>query len=183
MDSTTKEPFAMELVGDFRVADLIFKGCYGDSLLYSDVELRWLRQQGIHLPAYLGEIPMPLAPSYLQARQPKVMKQSLPRAATPNQSLQSPKTKCSSGKGRPHCGSGRSFNTSTPKCPDSTSVKKPSSSKEPTSNDKEKSPRACGSRKHSRSPSPSVSQMQMEEGPHRRHPHTQLHPSHQLQHI
>ena len=32
----------MELVGDFQVADPIFKGCYGDSLLYSDAELRQL---------------------------------------------------------------------------------------------------------------------------------------------
>ena len=36
---TNKEPFPMELVGDFRSTDLIFKGCYSDSLLYTDVEL------------------------------------------------------------------------------------------------------------------------------------------------
>ena len=48
---------------------------------------------------------------------------------------------------------GHSSNTSTPKHPDSTSAKKPSSSKEPTPNDQEKSPRSCGSRKHSCSPS------------------------------
>ena len=33
-DPTDEEPYPMELVGDFRVMDLIFKGCYGDSLLY-----------------------------------------------------------------------------------------------------------------------------------------------------
>ena len=54
MDSSTKEPFPMELVGDFWVADPIFKGCYGDSLLYSDAELHQLRWWGIHLPMYLG---------------------------------------------------------------------------------------------------------------------------------
>ena len=53
-DSLTMEPFPMELVGDFQAADLIFKGCYGDSLLYSDAELRLLRQWGIHLPTYRG---------------------------------------------------------------------------------------------------------------------------------
>ena len=37
-DSTTKEPFPMELVGDFRLMDPIFKGCYGDSFLYTDVD-------------------------------------------------------------------------------------------------------------------------------------------------
>ena len=34
-----KEPFPMELVGDFRATELIFKGCYSDSLLYTDGEL------------------------------------------------------------------------------------------------------------------------------------------------
>ena len=33
IDSTMREPYPMEMVGDFRVADLIFKGCYRDSLL------------------------------------------------------------------------------------------------------------------------------------------------------
>ena len=101
MDSSTKEPFPMELVGDFQVADPIFKGCYGDSLLYSDVDLHWLRGQGIHLPAYWGEIPVPPAPLYWQAREPKVMKQSPSRVVTPNLSMESPKTKHSSGKGGP----------------------------------------------------------------------------------
>ena len=43
--------------------------------------------------------------------------------------------------------------TSTPKCPDSTSAKKPSSSKEPISNSQEKSPKAHGSCKCGHSPS------------------------------
>ena len=38
-DSATKEPFPMELVGDFRSTDPIFKGCYGDSFLYTDMDL------------------------------------------------------------------------------------------------------------------------------------------------
>ena len=86
----------------------------------------------------------------------EAMKQSPPRAATPNLSVVSPKTKCSSGQGSPHHGSGCSSNTSTPKCPDSTSTKKPSSSKEPTLNSQEKSPKARGSCKHGCSPSPST---------------------------
>ena len=152
-DSSTKEPFPMELVGNFRVADPIFKGCYGDSLLYSGADLHWLRRQGIHLPAYCGEIPVPPAPSYQQAREPEATKQSPPRAVTPNPSMESPKTKRSSGKGGSHCSSGCSSNTSTLKCPDATSAKKPSSSKEPTSNSQEKSPRARGFRKCGCSPS------------------------------
>ena len=74
----------MELVGDFQMADLTFKGCYGDLLPYSDVELHLLRWQGIHLPAYQGEIPMLLAPLYLQPRKPEASKQSPPRAVAPN---------------------------------------------------------------------------------------------------
>ena len=50
MDSTTKKPFSMELVGDFRSMDLIFKGCYGDSFLYTGTEFGQLRWHGIHLP-------------------------------------------------------------------------------------------------------------------------------------
>ena len=91
MDSSTKEPFAMELVGDFWVAEPIFKGCYGDSLLYSDADLRRLRQWGFHLPTYREEIPVPPAPLYRQAREPKVMKQSPPRVVTLNPSMESPR--------------------------------------------------------------------------------------------
>ena len=153
IDSSTKEPFSMELVGDFWVADLIFKGCYRDSLLYSDAELRQLRWWGIHLPMYQGEIPVPPTPLYRQAREPEVTKQSPPKVVIPDPSTESPKTQRSSGKGGPHHSSGRSSNTSTPKWPDSTSAKKPSSSKEPTLNSKEKSPNAHGSHKHGCFPS------------------------------
>ena len=51
-NSITKEPFPVELVGDFRSTDPIFKGCYGDLFLYSDVDLGQIRQDGIHLPPY-----------------------------------------------------------------------------------------------------------------------------------
>ena len=51
-DPTDEEPYPMELVGDFRVMDPIFKGCYGDSLLYTGGELDQLRWWGIHLPPY-----------------------------------------------------------------------------------------------------------------------------------
>ena len=146
----------MELVGDFRATDPIFKGCYGDSLLYTGGELDQLRWWGIHLPLYGGEIPALPAPSYQQARQPKMMKQSPPRAATPSPPVELPKAKHSGGKGGPHHGSGHSSSMSTPKCPDSTSTKKPSSSKGPTSNSQERSPKTRRSRKHGRSPSPST---------------------------
>ena len=138
------------------VMDPIFKGCYGDSLLYTSRELDQLRQWGIHLPPYQSEIPTPPAPSYQQARQPKAMKQSPPRAVTPSPPVELPKAKRSGGKGGPHCSLGCSSNTSTLKCPDSTSTKKPSSSKGPTSNSQERSPKVHGSHKHGRSPSPSI---------------------------
>ena len=146
----------MDLKGVFRSTDHIFKGCYGDSFLYSDVDLGQLRWWGIHLPPYQSEILAPLAPSYLQAKQSEVTKQSPLWAVMPNPAVESPKTKCSGGKGGHHhslrCGS----NTSTPKCPDSTSAKKPSSSKEPALKEQDKSPKSCSSFKHGRSPSPST---------------------------
>ena len=74
IDSTMREPYLMEMVGDFQVADLIFKGCYRDSLLYSNADLHQLRWWGIHLPTFQGEIPVPLAPSYQQVREPAVTK-------------------------------------------------------------------------------------------------------------
>ena len=155
-DPTNGEPYPMELVGDFRATDPIFKGCYRDSLLYTSRELDQLRWQGIHLPLYRSEIPTVPAPSYQQARQPKVMKQSPPRAATPSPPVESPKAKHSGGKGGPLHASGYSSSMSTPKCPDSTSTKKPSSSKEPTSNGQGRSPKAHRSHKHGHSPSPST---------------------------
>ena len=39
IDSMMREPYPMEMVGDFWVADLIFKGCYRDLLLYSDADI------------------------------------------------------------------------------------------------------------------------------------------------
>ena len=68
INPATKEPFPMKLMGDFRSMDPIFKGCYGDSFLYSDVDLGQLQWLDMHLPPYWGEIPTPLAPSYLQAK-------------------------------------------------------------------------------------------------------------------
>ena len=141
-------------MGDFRSTDPIFKGCYGDSFLYSDVDLGRLRWREIHLPPYRGEIPTPPAPSYLQAKQSKAMKQSPLQAMMPTAVAKSPKTRCSGGKGRHHRSSGHGSNTSTPKCPDSTSAKKPSSSKEPVPKEQDKSPRSRSSRKCSWSPSP-----------------------------
>ena len=138
----------MEMVGDFWVADPIFKGCYRDSLLYFDADLRWLRWRGIHLPAFQGEIPVPPVPFYQQVREPVVTKQSPYRAVASDTPAESPKAKCSSTKTGPQRGLGCSSNTSTPKCPGSTSAKKPSCSKEPTSNGQEKSPKARSSCKH-----------------------------------
>ena len=47
----------MEMVGDFKATDLIFKGCYGDSLLYSDTDLHQLKWWGIYLPCIIGGDP------------------------------------------------------------------------------------------------------------------------------
>ena len=70
--------------------------------------------------------------------------------------MESPKTKHSSGKGGHHRSSGCSSSKSTPKHPDSTSAKKPSSSKEPALKEQDKSPKSHGSYKHGRFPSPSA---------------------------
>ena len=136
----------MEMVGDF-------KGCYGDSLLYSGADLCQLKWQKIHLPTFQGEIPMPPASSYRQVREPAVTKQSPHRAAASDAPVESPKAKRSSSKSRPQWGSGRSSNTSTPKHPDSMSTKKPSCLKESTPDDQAKSPQANSTRKHGCSPS------------------------------
>ena len=50
IDPITKEPYSMKLMGDFRSMDPIFKGCYGDSFLYSNVDLGQLQQQGYTFP-------------------------------------------------------------------------------------------------------------------------------------
>ena len=146
----------MELVGEFRSTDPIFKGCYGNLFLYYDMDLGQLRQWKIHLPPYWDEILAPLAPSYLQAKQSDAMNRSPPWAAMPNPAVESPKTKCSGSKGRHHHSSGCGSNTSTPKHPNSTLVKKPSSSKEPAPKEQDKSPKSCSSRKCGCSPSPSA---------------------------
>ena len=39
IDPTTGEPYPMETMGDFKATDPIFKGCYRDSLLYSNADL------------------------------------------------------------------------------------------------------------------------------------------------
>ena len=153
IDPATGEPCLLEFVGDFRATDPIFKGCYGDSLLYSEADLAHLRWQKVYLPAFQGEIPMPPAPSYRQARELVVTKQSLHRVAAPDTSVESPKAKCSSSKGGSSWGSRCSSNTLTLKCPNSTSAKKPSRSKDSTLDDQAKSPHACSSHKHSCSPS------------------------------
>ena len=57
IDPTTGELCPMEVVGNFRAVDPIFKGCYGDSLLYSKADLAQLRQQKVYLPAYQGKSP------------------------------------------------------------------------------------------------------------------------------
>ena len=155
-DSITKESFPMELVRDFRLMDPIFKGCYGDSFLYTDVDLGWLRQHGIHLSPYWSKIPASPAPSYLQAKQLKATKWFPPWAMTLNPAVESPKAKHSGGKGRHHHSLGCSSNTSTPKCPDSSSAKKPCNSKEPAPNKQDKSPRSHGSCKCGHPPSPSA---------------------------
>ena len=124
------------------------------TLLYSNADLCRLRRWKIHLPAFQGEIPVPPAPSYRQVREPAVTKQSPQRAAALDTPAESAKAKCSSKKSGPQQGSGHSSNTSTPKCPDSTSAKKPSCPKESTLDDQAKSPQAHSSRKRDRSPSP-----------------------------
>ena len=101
IDPTTGEPYPMEMVGNFKVTDLIFKGCYGDTLLYSDADLCWLKWWGIYLPTFQGEIPMPPAPSYQQVREPMVTKQSPHRVAASDAPAESPKAKCSSSKSGP----------------------------------------------------------------------------------
>ena len=148
------EPCPLEVVGDFRAMDPIFKGCYGDSLLYSEADLAQLRWQKVYLPVFQGEIPMPPAPSYWQVRELVVTKQSLHRVAALDTSVESPMVKCSSSKGGPPWGSRGSSNTSNLKCPDSTSTKKPSCPKESTPDDQAKSPQACNSCKHGHLPSP-----------------------------
>ena len=98
IDPATGEPYPMEMVGDFKAADPIFKGCYGDSLLYSDADLCRLRRWKIHLPMFQGEIPVPPVPSNRQVREPAVTKQFPHRVAASDAHAEPPKAKCSSSK-------------------------------------------------------------------------------------
>ena len=92
----------------------------------------------------------------MQAKQSKATKQSPPLAVMPHAAVESPKPKCSGGKGGHHRSLGHSSNTSTLKCPDSTSAKKSSSSKEPVPKEQDKSLRSHGSHKYGCSPSQST---------------------------
>ena len=94
IDPTMGNPYLMEVVGDFRAADPIFKGCYGDSLLYFDADLCRLRWWKIHLSMFQGEIPVPPAPSYWQVREPAATKQSPHKVAASDTPAESPKAKC-----------------------------------------------------------------------------------------
>ena len=155
IDPMMGEPCPM-VVGDFKTTDPIFKGCYRDSLLYSEDDLAWLRQQKVYHPTFQEEIPVPPAPSYRQDRESVAAKQSPCREAAPDTSVESPKTKHPSSKSGPPWGMGCSSNTSSPKCPDSTSAKKPSRPQESTPDHQAKSPQACSSQKCSYSPSPAA---------------------------
>ena len=99
---------------------------------------------------------MPPAPSYWQDRELVAAKQSPHRVAAADTSVESTKAKHSSSKSGPPWGTGCSSNTSTPKCPDSTSSKKPSHPQESTPNCQVKSPQAHSSQKCGHSPSPTT---------------------------
>ena len=119
MDSSTKEPFPMELVlRGFPHGRPDLQGMLRRlPLLYCNVDLHQLRQWGIHLPVYQGEIPVPPALSYQQARETEVTEQPPPGVVTPNPSVESPKPKHSSGKGGPHRSSRRSSQHLNSKAP------------------------------------------------------------------
>ena len=150
------EPCLMEVVGNSKAVDPIFKGSYGDSLLYSEDDLAQLRWQKVYLPTFQEEIPVPPAPSYWQSRKPVAAKQSPHREAAPDTSMESPKTRHSSSKSGPPRGTRHSSNTSNLKCPDSISAKKPSHPQESTPDYQAKSLQARSSRKHDRLPSAST---------------------------
>ena len=143
-------------MGDFKAIDPIFKGSYRDSFLYSEDDLVQLRWQKVYLPTFQEEIPMPPTPSYRQNSKLAAAKQSPHRAAAPDTSVESPKTRCSSSKSGPLWGTGHSSNTSTLKHLDSTSAKKPSHPQESTPDCLVKSLQACSFWKHGCSPSPTA---------------------------
>ena len=156
IDPVTWEPCPMEVVGDFKAVDPIFKGSYGDSFLYSEDDLAQLRWQKVYLPTFQEEIPVPPVPSYLQNSELAAAKQSPHRVVAPDTSVESPKTRHSRIKSGPLRGTGCSSNTSTLKRPDTTSTKKPSRPQEPTPHCLAKSPQAHSSWKHGHSPSPAT---------------------------
>ena len=106
IDPAMGKPCPLEVVDNFSTTDPIFKGCYRDFLLYSEADLGRLRWQKVYLPTFQGEIPVPPAPSYQQVREPAATKQSPHRVAAPDKSVESPKAKHSSSKGRPSWDSG-----------------------------------------------------------------------------
>ena len=146
----------MEVVGDFRATDPIFKGSYGDSYLYSEDDLVRLRQHKFYLPTFQEGILMPPTLSYQESREPVTAKQSPHRVAAPDMVVESPKTRCSSRKSGPPQGTGHGSKTSTPKHPYSTSAKTPPHPQESTLDCPAKSPQVCSSQKCSRSPSPTM---------------------------
>ena len=156
IDLVTGEPCLMEVVGDFKAVDPIFKGSYGDSFLYLEDDLAQLRWQKVYLPTFQEEIPVFPALSYWQNSEPAAAKKSPHRVATPDTSVETPKTRYSSSKSGPLWGTGRGSNSSTSKHPDSTSAKKPSHPQESTPDCPAKSPQACSSQKCSHSPSPAA---------------------------
>ena len=99
---------------------------------------------------------MPPTPSYQQSRELVTAKQSPHRAAAPDASVESPKTRHSSSKSRPLWGTGCSSKTSTPKYPDSTLAKTPHHPQESTPDHPAKSPQAHSSWKCGCLPSPTT---------------------------
>ena len=146
----------MEVVGNFRAMDPIFKGSYGDSFLYLEDDLAWLRWQKAYLPTFQEEIPVPPTPSYQQSREPATAKQSPHRVAALDMSVESPKTRCSSSKSEPPWDTGHGSKTSTPKCPDSMSAKTPPHPQKSTLDHPAKSPQARSSQKRGCLPSPAA---------------------------
>ena len=97
---------------------------------------------------------MPLTLFYWQNNEPAAAKQSPHRVAALDTSVEPPKTRHSSSKSGPPCGTGCSSNTSTLKHPDTMSAKKSSHPQESTPDHPAKSLQACSSQKCGHSPSP-----------------------------
>ena len=110
-DSAGK-PYLVETVGDFWASDPIFKGSYGNSLLYTLDELCKLEDQGIYLPAYHAEIPVPPAPLYHQARVPEATRLPPLKVSASDVPEESKKTTHTSRKDGTHSSSGHSSTTS-----------------------------------------------------------------------